>query len=476
MSNDDVNYFGANPHLPGGLGKDEPFKKDNIRQLELKDNNASTRVQRLNNDHAGDKYGEHPDSLLTNRRDANRRDIDRRDGLLSDEYVDAQYLLSRDVDRASLLRPSWLEIDLGAIAHNVSNLRKKIGPSIELAFVCKADAYGHGAIRCSQAALSAGASRLAVATVEEGIVLREAGINAPIILLSQPLSAAIPYLLHYRIAPSIYTPDFALALGEAADLQHMVAPYHLALNTGMNRIGISCNDAVEFIRAVDFHRGIQLEGTFTHFATADSESQADYRDQLQRFQSAINAMRAAGIDPGIVHAANSPATRRYNDSYFDMVRCGCEVYGMASATSLRGKGNYIPAMSLKACITDIHQLRTGDGVSYGYTYRAATPTQVATIPIGYADGLRRTLSNHMEVLLHGQYCLQVGNICMDQMMIEIPPALRSARTRVNVGDEVVIIGKQGEKEIGIDIMADQLRTINYEVACDLGLRLPRIYV
>ena len=444
MSNDDVNYFGSNMHLPGGLGKEEPFKRDNIEQLSF-DKKGGVCAGRSSNG-----------TTMTN--------------------IDGDYLLSRDIDKDSLMRASWLEIDLGALANNISNLRKKVGPSVETAFVCKADAYGHGALRCSSAALSAGASRLAVATVEEGIALRNSGITVPIILLSQPMPAAIPYLLHYKIAPSIYTPEFALALGEAADLQHMVAPYHLAINTGMNRIGISYKDAVNFIRAVDFHRGIQLEGTFTHFATADSPSQADFHEQKQRFESAIASMRAAGINPGLVHAANSPATRCYNDVYFDMVRCGCDVYGMPSAKSLRGKGNYLPVMSLKALITDIHELYTGDGVSYGYTYRAAAPTQVATIPIGYADGIHRSLSNHMEVLLNGQYCLQVGNICMDQMMIEIPSGLRSARKYVKVGDEVVVIGKQADKEITIDIMADQLHTINYELASHLGLRLPRIYV
>lgn len=422
MSTDEVNYFGAHPKVAGAPSSD----------------NGS--------DH------EH---------------IDRDSVKLKDSYT-----------RETVPRGAWVEVDLDAIAHNIRVTRKRVGLNRQIMAVVKADGYGHGAVHVAETAIRAGADQLAVSSVEEGVELREANIQAPILILSQPPMRAIPYLLAYDLIPTVYTQEFALALGEEADLNGMVAKYHLAIDTGMNRIGIFYLDVVDFMQSINFHRGIELAGVFTHFATADEESDWDFRMQLQRFNESLQLMRNARIDYGIAHSANSAATMRYPESYFDMVRVGITMYGLAPAPNLRDIDDLRPAMAVKAQITQVREPQMGEGVSYGFNYRVAKPVQIATVPIGYADGLKRSLSGRMRVLFRGRPCRQVGNICMDQMMIEIPLdySAEGFGNNAQVGEEVVIIGEQGDYEITADMMADELDTINYELICMFGLRLPRIYV
>lgn len=219
-----------------------------------------------------------------------------------------------DVDR----RWSWTEIDLNAIRHNTSAVKQRIDNGVRLMAVVKADGYGHGAVRCAKTALNSGADYLGVATVNEAIELREALVNAPILVLSQPPETAIPLLLAYKVMPSVYTSEFAIQYAEAADAYGVRAPYHLAVNTGMNRIGVRHDEVVEFMGQVSFHRALDLVGTFTHFATADSAETLDFQIQVKRFIEAVTALRTAGVNPGIVHAANSAAAIRYPDVQFDM--------------------------------------------------------------------------------------------------------------------------------------------------------------
>lgn len=374
-------------------------------------------------------------------------------------------------------RGAWIEVDLDAIAHNVQLARKRLGLQRHLLAVVKADGYGHGAIPVARTALANGADYLAISTVGEGMRLREAGIDAPILLLSQPPMRAIPYLIAHDIMPTVTTTEFALALGEEADLCGKVAKYHLAVDTGMNRIGVFYLDAVDFCQEIGFHRGLEMAGVFTHFATADEESDWDFRIQLDRFNEMLQQMRNAHIDTGIVHAANSAAVERYPDAYFDMGRIGITMYGLAPSRALRGYEDLWPAMAVKAQVSYIKEPQMGEGVSYGLNYRVAKPVQIATIPLGYADGIHRSLSGRMKVLCNGRACLQVGNICMDQMMIEVPlgHSVSGRAGGAEIGDEVVVIGRQDGLEITADMMADELGTINYEVICDLGMRLPRIY-
>ena len=376
------------------------------------------------------------------------------------------------------LRWSWVEIDKRAIDHNVRQFKQLVGPRVRVLAVVKADGYGHGAVECARLALTAGASWLAVATAYEGIELRNAGITDPILILSEPPISAIPAVLDHNLIPALYTVDFALQLGEQAARRGIVADYHLAINTGMNRIGVWHKDVAEFLRTISFHAGIKLQGTFTHFATADEPDELSFRLQLRRFNEALSLIRLAGEDPGIVHCANSAAAMRYPEAHFDMIRLGICMYGLAPSPYLRGKMDLRPAMSVHARITAVNDVPMGEGVSYGLHYQSPGGVKICTIPIGYADGLSRQLSGHMKVIYNCEAYQQVGNICMDQCMFEVDSrATRSgAPVEPEVGDEVIVIGSQGDFSARLDDMADAMGTINYELACRFGMRMLRVYV
>ena len=383
-----------------------------------------------------------------------------------------------DVDR----RWSWTEIDLNAIRHNTSAVKQRIDNGVRLMAVVKADGYGHGAVRCAKTALNSGADYLGVATVNEAIELREALVNAPILVLSQPPETAIPLLLAYKVMPSVYTSEFAIQYAEAADAYGVRAPYHLAVNTGMNRIGVRTEDEVRtLVRLIDSLPGIELTGCFTHMATADAEDASGTRAQIARFEAlcdAVTALRTAGVNPGIVHAANSAAAIRYPDVQFDMVRLGIAMYGLHPSGVTRPMIDLHPAMSVHARITDVRTVPMSEGVSYGMNYRSPGSVKICTVPVGYADGLRRGLSGRTDVILKGQRCHQVGNICMDQCMFEVDLRVYGSRRRLDpmIGDEVLLVGREGDSVITLDDMANTLGTINYELACGFSLRMPRVYV
>lgn len=408
----------------------------------------------------------------------------------------AQFQYSRDLERASeeaevhfdaasldAITPldrrwAWVEISLDAIRHNVQQARLHLKPETHLMAVVKADAYGHGAVECSKTALGAGADQLGVATVDEAVELRDAGITAPILVLSEPPAQTVPLLLAKHITPAVCTPEFALAYAELADLHHMKAPFHLALNTGMNRIGVRAEDVIEFERQVSFHRALEQVGTFTHFATADSSDTIDFNMQVRRFTEAIGALHAAGIDPGIVHAANSAALFRYPDVHFDMVRLGISMYGHHACPQTRGQLDLRPAMAVRARISAVRTVPVGEGVSYGLRYRSPGSVAICTLPLGYADGLNRLLSGRCDFLLGGQYVHQVGTICMDQCMFEVDLRSSASRARLNpqVGDVVTVVGTDNGENITISEMANVLDTIEYEVCINFAHRMSRIYV
>ncbi len=367
-------------------------------------------------------------------------------------------------------RWAWAEIDLGAIARNVRRLKAGLDRGVLFMAVVKADGYGHGAVQAARAAVRAGADRLGVATIDEAIELREAGIGAPIQLLSEPPATGARYLIEHSVVATVFSRPFAEALSHAATAAGVVAPFHLKIDTGMNRIGVRAEEAADFVESLTGLPGIALEGTFTHFATADVPGDWEFERQLDRFRSAVSQMRERGMDPGTVHAANSAATILHPETHFDMVRCGIAVYGLHPASSTHGRIDLAPAMSVKARATRVARLGMGEGVSYGFTWHAPAPTTVVTLPIGYADGVGRCLSNCMRVLIGGVECRQVGRVCMDQLMVELPRGVRA-----DVGDKAVLVGRQGELEIGIDDQAAVLDTINYEIACGYGARLERVY-
>jgi len=361
-------------------------------------------------------------------------------------------------------RWAWTRIETGAIGRNVRTLKALTRPGTLFMAVVKADGYGTGAVRAARAALGGGADRLGVATIDEAAVLREAGLSAPIQLLSEPPETAIPTI------PAVTTREFAVALGKAGAAHGVEVPYHLKIDSGMHRIGVRAEDAAEFARGLHDFPGLAHQGTFTHFATADVLGDWDMQRQVQRFTDALDEMRTEGVDPGIVHAANSPATILYPETHFDMVRCGIAIYGLHPAPSTRGVIELEPARSVVARVSFVKRIGMGDGVSYGLTWQAAAPTVIATIPLGYADGVHRASSNVMEVLIGGQRCRQVGRICMDQFMVEVPRGMTVSR-----GDEVVLVGTQGSERITLDDLADSAATINYELSCSFGARLERVY-
>ncbi len=375
-------------------------------------------------------------------------------------------------------RWSWLEIDLNAIRHNAQAVKKAIGAGRHLMAIVKADAYGHGAVRVAKTALNSGADYLGVATVDEGIQLREGLVNAPILMLAEPPASAIPLLLAYKIMPAVYTSEFAISYAEAADSMGIKAPFHLAVNTGMNRIGVRHDEVVSFMNQVGFHRALDLVGTFTHFATADCPETLDFQIQAKRFIEAVDAMRDAGINPGIVHCANSAAAIRYPDVRFDMVRLGIGLYGYYPCPECFPLIDLKPAMSVHARITDTRLVPMSEGVSYGLNYRSSGSVKICTVPVGYADGLRRGLSGRMDFIVNGVRCRQVGNICMDQCMFEVDLRSYARRQRIDpqIGDEVIIVGEQGEAAVSIEELCELLDTIPHELCIGFSHRMPRYYV
>ena len=373
-------------------------------------------------------------------------------------------------------RWAWVEIDQGALRRNTRAFKNLLGPRQRLCCVVKADAYGHGAVPCAKIMHATGADMFAVSTVMEGVELRQGGINEPILILSEPPMTAIDTLLEYRLMPSIYTSEFALAYGERAVSQGTVGKYHMAIETGMNRIGVHYADVLEFRHEIDFHRGIQCDGVFTHFATADEASGWDYKLQCKRFDEAVAAMRDAGYECGIVHCDNTVASILDKSTHYDMIRAGIGLYGLQPAEVTRSIFPLEPVMSVRARVTRTTHPAMGEGVGYGFTYRVPRArVQICTLPLGYADGLARVLSNRMDVLFRGMRIRQVGNICMDQCMVAITQTSMRQMPEAEIGDIMTIIGRDGDAQITMDEMARLRDTIHYEVACGLGMRLEKIY-
>ena len=374
-------------------------------------------------------------------------------------------------------RWAWVEIDQGALRRNTRAFKNLLGYGKRLCCVVKADAYGHGVVQCAKIMHATGADMFAVATVSEGVQLREGGIKSPILVLNEPPIDACDTLLEYQIMPSVYSSEFALAYGERAVEMGCVGKYHMAIETGMNRSGVHFTDVLEFRREIDFHRGIECDGVFTHFATADDPDGWDYRLQCTRFSEAVAAMKDAGFECGIVHCSNTPASMLDHSMQFDMIRAGIGLYGLQPCEKSASIMPLEPVMSVRARVTRTIHPAMGEGVGYGFTFRVPRArVQVCTIPIGYADGLSRTLSNKMDVLYRGQRIRQVGNICMDQCMVAIQQTPARQLPEAEVGDLITIVGKDGDAVITMDEMARLRGTINYEVACGFGMRLEKVYI
>ncbi len=379
-------------------------------------------------------------------------------------------------------RWAWAEIDLDAISRNVADLAATVAPS-DVWAVVKADGYGHGAVEIARAALAGGATGLCVALVQEGAELRAAGLTAPILVLSEQPESQIPALIEHRLTPTVYTAHHVAALAAAAQAGDPVG-VHLKIDTGMQRVGVHPDDACALVRSIDERADrVRLTGVFTHLATADDPGDPAAREQLDRFDAVLDRLDLPGsVD---VHAANSAGALAWPDARRSFVRVGIAMYGISPgpgvdhlATGLR------PAMSVRARVSYVKRVAAGSRISYGLRHTFERDTTVATVPIGYADGVpRRLWATGGEVLIGGRRRPIVGVVTMDQLMVDCgddaigEPGHDDPRT-VAVGDEVVLIGVQdgpgGSERIRAEDWAEQLDTIGYEIVCGIGPRVPRI--
>jgi alanine racemase len=369
------------------------------------------------------------------------------------------------------VRPAWADIDLGAVTHNVTVLRDLVAPA-RVCAVVKAQGYGHGAVEVARAALAGGADRLAVALAAEGSELRDAGLHGPIIVLSQASPDELDDLVRHDLDATVYTAAGVQELAAAAASRSPRQPIavHLKVDTGMHRVGAQPAEVVGLAQAVIARPELRLASVFTHCAVADEPDNPFTDVQLRRYQDVLDDLAQAGVDVAMRHAANTAAAIAHPASRYDLVRIGIGMYGLPPSPALSGRVGLRPAMSLKARVSHVKRVAAGEGLSYGLRYHPATDANIATVPLGYADGVARRLgSTGAQVLIGGRRFPVAGTVTMDQLLVDC------GDRPVQVGEEVVLIGRQGDEEITADEWADRLGTINYEVVCGVSLRVPRCY-
>ncbi|TVQ58793.1 MAG: alanine racemase [Spirulina sp. DLM2.Bin59] len=366
---------------------------------------------------------------------------------------------------------AWVEINLDALGRNVQQILSILQPGTALMAVVKADAYGHGVIPVAHRVLAAGAQRLAVATSQEGMTLREAGIAAPILVLGAiHRRDEIEAIANYHLEPTLCTPGQALAMSEVlADLGETV-PVHLNIDTGMSRLGTPWQDALAFVQWVQGLPHLELASVYSHLATADDPDPQFMACQDQRFQAVVAQLRSHQIHPLALHIANSAALLSDPQLHYDWVRAGLAIYGLYPAPHLAAKISLEPVMTVRARITQVKEIPAGTGVSYGHRYVSDRPITLAVVGIGYADGIPRLLSQKMAVLLRGQMAAQIGAITMDQLMIDV-----SDFPDVEPGEVVTLLGQDGKRHITAEAWANLIGTISWEILCGFKQRLPRVY-
>ena len=401
-----------------------------------------------------------------------------------------------------IVRPAWVEVDLSAIRANVDAIARFIGPRTGVLGVVKADGYGHGLVPVARAVLAGGARMLAVAIPEEVAQLRAAGLDTPVLIMGCSLPDQAGQIIDLQASAVVSYPAAAQALADAARARGTHARVHVKVNTGMGRVGVRWDEAVAFIRTVAAMPGIEVEGIMTHFATADYEDQTSARTQLARFSDVLEGAAVYGVRPRYRHCANSAALTFLPESLFDLVRPGLVIYGIPPVplaadippeTGYAGlhtptkrvdyarerteatRDRYVPfalrpALSLKARVVQVNALPAGDAVGYGLTYRTARASRFALLPLGYADGLARALSNRGWALLHGQRARIAGRVSMDQTILDITDI-----PEVAVNDVAVLIGRQGDLAISAWEVGLAMGSIAYEALVNLGARLPRVY-
>lgn len=365
-------------------------------------------------------------------------------------------------------RPTRAEIRLGALRRNFKKARELAGPGVKVLAVVKANAYGHGLLRVAREFVAQGADYLGVAVLEEGVYLRENGVEAPILVLGPTNTAQIPSFIEHRLDMTLPSVEKARAISAAAVAAGKTARVHLKVDTGMERIGVHWYSAEPFIDEVLGLPGLQIEGLFSHFATAD-EDLAFAREQLERFKRVLGLLEARGKRPPLVHIASAAGLVNLPEARFDMVRPGILLYGY-EPTPLRGIG-VEPVMRLMSKVSYFKSISAGSSVSYGRAWTANEDSRIATVPIGYGDGYSRALSNKGEVIIRGRRLPIVGRICMDQLMVDLGPDGEAYN-----GDDVLLFGVKGADYLPVESLCERLGTIPYEILCMIGSRVPRIYV
>ncbi|MBL1210929.1 alanine racemase [Geminocystis sp. GBBB08] len=367
---------------------------------------------------------------------------------------------------------AWLNINHQALINNVKALKAFLNPETHLMAVIKADAYGHGAVKVAKTLLNSGVDSLAIATLSEGIALREAGITASIMILGAINTAdEVKDIVKYNLEPTLCTPSQALIFAQTLHSLNATLPVHLKLDTGMSRLGTHWYHAVDFVKYIQQFPPLHLSSIYSHLATADDVNTSMMELQHSRFQEAISALKTNGINIPILHLANSAGTLSHPQLHYDMVRVGLALYGISPAPHLKDKVNLQPVLEVKARITQIKTLPPHTGVSYSHTFKCDRPIKMAVVGIGYADGIPRLLSNKMKVIIQGKFADQIGNITMDQIMLNVTDF-----PDLEVGEIVTLLGKEKNLEITADDWANTIGTISWEILCSFKHRLPRVNI
>ena len=368
-------------------------------------------------------------------------------------------------------RATRAEIDLRAFRHNLQNLRNYLAPQTQIMAVVKADAYGHGAVPCARIAVASGADYLGAGVIEEGIELRKSGINTPILILGSIFANEVEDLVYYDLATILCNLPLAQALSKEGRKQNKIVSVHIKLDTGMNRLGVSPKYSTTLLDQIHNLPNLKVEGISTHFSSADNEDLSVTQVQIEKFRTTLAKLKNVPI----VHCANTSALFRIPESHFNMVRPGLILYGSLPSPSLnkvlsQKENHFQPVMQWKSQIILIKPIAKGQPISYSGSFITRQNSLVATLPIGYADGLHRSLSNKIDVLIRGKRAPQIGNICMDMTLIDVTKIQGVAE-----GDEVVLFGEQEGQVIQVEEMAIKGETIPYEILCNVGKRVPRIY-
>mgnify|MGYP000589706548 CR=1 FL=1 len=367
--------------------------------------------------------------------------------------------------------PVWAEVDLGALAHNLQEVRRLVGRT-QIMAVVKANAYGHGIVPVARAVVAERADWLGVARGAEALELRREGVTAPILVLGYTHPDECAALLSAGVCLTVYDRDLAQVLAGIAQREKKTLRVHLKVDTGMGRLGLDCDDSgVEAALAIARLPRVEVDGLFTHFACADEPELSTTLRQLERFRDFVRELAKAGLEVRCKHAANSAALIRLPEAHLDLVRPGIMLYGLYPAAETCREANLKPVMSLKARVTQVRRVGAGFPVSYGWTYKTRGPAVLATIAAGYGDGYSRLLSGCGEVLLGEKRVPVVGRVCMDQIVVEATQV-----DGVAPGDEAVLFGRQGGAFLPVEELAAKIGTINYEVVCAVSARVPRVYL